>query len=351
MTGAIDDERYKPTAEKGPEEYTDITSAWGQAIDARSDAAKKLDPMAMFLMKANVKKSGVEKEFSTAGLRQFALLAGGSTGAVIDTTEDQIIRLERVNTDDAKAPRLKSVMLIQPIPPYRVDGNIASESLVKLNTQMSREDALKFAEHLEENGYKLGDFNPAFISEMKGDAGYMRDGTPIVIDKGGLDMASSEEREGHTVSSEWIEKHKQWLSPKVDDDHESIFPWLHGTGYISKQERLYPAIADGRIRGVLSDADLALLSVENEVERNQNFEKLREIKPECFCGAEGSINNRNLEEFVALVGEQGLYPSQARQVLDKEHRLGPVPSDVNLSGVVHITPEGKSNQTSIVPGP
>ena len=164
---------------------------------------------------------------------------------------------------------------------------IAFEMLPKLNTKVSSVDSYTLDSHLGNKGYQVNHF-----LYSSGDLGYLPDGTVVALDKDGIDEPTL--KTATPQDAPWL----------IRSNETSIFPYLHGTGYISKQEHFFPALVDHRVRGILSDDDIERL-------KKGELETMRKEKPECFTG----VTAENLSDFVRLVKDEGWYPSQAQEIM------------------------------------
>ncbi|MBY0408347.1 MAG: hypothetical protein K2Q01_11710, partial [Rickettsiales bacterium] len=167
------------------------------------------------------------------------------------------------------------------------------EILPKLDTKVGKADAERFCSHVRSKGYKLDHSDCD-----DGNLGYLPDGTVVGVDKHCIRVTTTPQITA-ADKSHWLV-----FKPHVP----SLFPYLDAQGYISKQEHCFPALTSG-VRGVLTNRDIENLE-------NGKFAAVRDKKPECFKG----ITEDNLEEFIYLVKDQALYPSQARAVL-REHGM------------------------------
>lgn len=282
-------------------EFVTLGEAFQRASDTyaanHKDDGKEHDNLAMYFA-ADVDTKGHEELsglLSSLGFRRFAILAAGTTGVVLQTCNGQVIRI----SDKLGGPsgdRLEVHEELQAI--FKGETSCYTfEILPKLDTSVSNVDCAALMNHLNEKGYWTGDFR-----SQGGDLGYLPDGTIVGVDYNAIDFAKAQE--GHVLNDD------QWL---IASDKKSIFNYLHDTGFISKQEHFFPALRDGRPRGVLSDADIARL-------RKGELEQLRAEKPECLEG----VTKENLAEFIMHVKDFGWYPSQALEIMIGNGHAAPV---------------------------
>ena len=288
------DPRYAPAPEKPREAYTDLLSA---CKSSRRDSSQEL---AEYLARKRDGTQSVLDQLARVGFRKFALLAAGGTGTVLETTAGQVIRLQSIIEDGDELPRRKIIEHLQPIH-FGLDRNASFEVLPKLCTKLSEEQSEEIRGHTLK---KYDDANHA--DPDKGDLGLLPDGTAVLVDKDATDTY----KDGRRIPDELPFDPVRDAAYVVKSDQESIFPSLQGTGYISRQEYFFPALVDGRIRGVLSDDDIARL-------KNGEFAAVQEKAPECFHG----ITEENLSEFITLVKEEGWYPSQAQDIMRERGTL------------------------------
>lgn len=287
---------HKPASPEAPrEEYLRLQDAIQQL--AEQARTSHIDSTALRFCEGSTKEvSKLAHDLARSGHRRFAPLAAGTHAFALQTTAGQIIRIED-NLNAAIGRRAIVHEELQPIQAgeCKKDGSVVFcyEFLPKLDTRVSPEDAARFHAHIRGKGYKAdhGDADD-------GNLGYLPDGTVIGVDKNALKPVAK-------PSVNKADKSNFLVSGRADQ--ESIFEYLHGSRLISKQEKFFPAVADGRIRGVLSDDDITRL-------RDGKLAQIREKKPECFRG----ISDANLDEFIHLVQHEGWYPSQAREIM-REH--------------------------------
>ncbi|MBY0355683.1 MAG: hypothetical protein K2Q12_08155 [Rickettsiales bacterium] len=232
---------------------------------------------------------GFDKLLEKEGFRSFAPVACGSSGAVFKTTAGQVLRLRYVLDKSDTVPPEEIHEQLQTVKHGTWDSYFY-EIMPQIETDVTQKEADAFERHLKAKGYSVEDF-----TYYSGDIGKLPDGTLVGVDK---DAINADEKKFTAADKNWL----------IESDQESIFPYLHGTGYISKQEHFYPALRDKRVRGVLSDSDLQRL-------QQGELEALRLEKPECF----DAVTAENLGQFVELV-KGGLYPSQAQEMLHTSAR-------------------------------
>lgn len=235
----------------------------------------------------------LKNELASLGLRRFAPLATGTTGVVVEAANGQVVRIsDKLGVSPDRAHVHEQ---IQPILRGET-SHYTYEILPKLDTRVSIEDKLKFQEHVQGKNYYLADANVS-----RGDLGYLPDGTVIGVD---IDaVGPRQNQEPHLLNDD------EYL---IASDQQSIFPYLQGTGFISKQEHYFPALMDGRIRDALSDQDISRLL-------NGDFEAVKAEKPECFEG----ITPDNLGDFIAIVRDYGWYPLQAQEIMRDMGKIKP----------------------------
>lgn len=279
---------FSPKPEPSREQYKSLSESALDLPKRRSD-----DDLEHELLASDFANSGAEDFFAQLGFRKFAAIARGSTGFVFETTQNQIIRFQYTGDDKAKYNRPPIYEVLQTITSNYIGDEIVYAILPKVlptNNYLLTND---FIRHLESKNYSVG-----HCDALRNDAGHLPDGTMIGIGKDVIDPPEV---------IKLVEADKAWL---VESDRPSIFLYLHGKGYISKQEHFFPALMDGHPRGVLCDDDIERL-------RGGELETLRGEKPECFEG----INSTNLDAFIGLVKDEGWYPSQAQEIMRERGTL------------------------------
>lgn len=232
--------------------------------------------------------SEFDKFLAEQGFRSFAPLACGSQAVALKTTGGQVLRFRHVSSPTHALKPAATHEQLQCIQ-HGLHKYIEYDILPQLKTDVSEQEQDSFLEHIGSKGFSNNQ-----LRAYKGDLGRLPDGTIVSVDKDGIDQSRLKIPKQITAAD------RNWL---IESDQESIFPYLHGTGFISKQEHFYPALRDKRVRGVLSDSDLQRL-------QQGELETLRLEKPECF----DTVTAEDLGQFVELV-KGGLYPSQAQEML------------------------------------
>ncbi len=240
------------------------------------------------------------KELRKRGFRRFAPLTVGSHGFILETTQNQIIRI--TDHSNTEKPRARVHEELQPITTGEA-GYFSFEILPKVPTKVRKVDADQFVKDLKSKEYikHFDTIDDGYGYMLEGDLGYLPNGKVVGVDKEAIVEKD--------MKRKLVDADKERLV-EAKPGQKSIFDYVP-PGYITDVEDLLPAIADGRARGVLSDDDINAL-------RNGKFEELKDIKPECFTG----ITEKNLGEFIKLVDEQGWYPSQAQEIMTT---LGMIP--------------------------
>lgn len=234
---------------------------------------------------------------SSLGFRRFSRegVKSGSSAAVLPIIEGQVVSIRtRVTRGEKRVTELEQ---LQPIDHHDL-GMIGIAVLPQLEEEPPADAVAAFDKRMCAKGY-ITVINPG-----KGDVLLGKDGKIYGVDKHMLGMKDGVRQTFN------LERDRDYLAKKKPGDRESIFEWLHGTGYISSQERTYPAINDGRVRGVLPDKDRARLE-------QGELGELRREKPECFRG----ITKDNLHSFITLVFDEGWYPVQAQEIMQERGEI------------------------------
>ncbi|NBO19805.1 MAG: hypothetical protein EBV03_11425 [Proteobacteria bacterium] len=314
-----------------PEPARDAYLPLQEAIDRlqQTDSARTRQSEALqFFVNSQKEVGKLAHDLSRIGLRRFASLAVGTHAIALETTEGQIIRIEdHINAGHGNRAEVHEQL--QPIQSGVVkrEGSpyFYYEILPKIDTNVSAEDARKYASHVTGKGYKLDHADHA-----DGNLGYLPDGTVVGVDKNTLRPPASK-RIVQADKSRWL--------VKAQPDQQSIFTYME-PGFISKQEKFFPAIADGRMRGVLTDSDIKRIE-------DGSFASLKDKKPECFKG----ITQENLDEFLHLVKDEGWYPRQAQAMmreagtLVEEKKDRAMPAGIKIGSSAHSAGGGKTGRS------
>jgi hypothetical protein len=284
----------KPTKPESPRtEYVTLEEAFQRAAKKFSgpddqNLAKKFSDYF-----DEIEGQELSDQLSSQGFRKFAVLAAGTSGVTLQTTNGQVIRIGDMHAEDEFGkPREMHRTHVHEQFQAIVRGELTHlmyEVLPKFDTNVLEDDAAAFKQHLIAKGYATHDFD-----HLRGDLGYLPDGSVGGVDLNAINLGDRDKP--HLCKTD-----RHML---IESDQESIFPYLHGSGFISKQEHFFPAIRDGRPRGVLTDADIQRLE-------KGELELVRPLKPECLVG----ITRDNLSEFLMEVRDFGWYPSQALEIL------------------------------------
>lgn len=253
----------------------------------------------------------LSKALAEKGFRRFSFVGQGGTAAVFEISNDQVIRI--TSQGSLHGPRAKALEQIQSIAEYTDLSPMHAEVMPRI-PGATAEDYAVLSQHIADRQYHTYDLEPYDVGSIQG--------TPYSLDRDGLDHKGE-----YTFDAK---RDALWVVKRQPGDPESIFPQLHGTEYISKQERLFPALADGRVRDTLTDADRELLEA-------GGLETLRKEKPECFEG----VTQGNLKYFIKSVFEEGWYPSHVTGHMRASVRDMPVteirvPAPENAKAVANL---------------
>lgn len=242
-------------------------------------------------IKAFAKSTGLEAELAAKGFRSFKPIVYGSTGVVLQTTDDQVIRICQMRTHkDLSLFRAKALQEVQAI--ERVDnGKLVYEILPQYVMNGDPKAFQALGDNLKERGHI-----PKKEKLKKEDVGYTDNGRlAMLLDPDSLDNTKTYHYDP-VKDKPWIVKRPGQKSVQFDLPE----------GIISKQEADCPALMDGRVRGVLTDQDKERLEA-------GEIKALRAEKPECFEG----IADKNLPEFMQYVFGDGMYPQAATKLIQK----------------------------------
>lgn len=281
----------RPPPQPNNEAYVPLQEAIQQLAHTDTGRLRKSEAL-LFFTNSQKELGKLAHDLARAGMRRFAPLAVGTHAIALETTDGQIVRIEdHINAGHGQRAEVHEQLQAIQSGVVKREGHpyFCYEVLPKLDVNVSAEDTKQFKAHVTSKGYKLD-----HADHTEGNLGYLPDGTVVGVDKHALRVPASKEM----IKAD----RAKWLV-QARPGQQSVFAYVEN-GFISKQEKFFPAIADGRMRGVLTDNDIRHLG-------EGNFPTLKANKPECFTG----ITPDNLEEFVYLVKDQGWYPHQAQAIM------------------------------------
>jgi hypothetical protein len=306
------------------------------------------------------KNEELQRRLSSQGLRSFKPMAGGNNSLVLQFPGDvylsgdhlypalQVIRFN-LGTED---PRALALEQIQPIPghdhisilPEKPNNKMIYDILPMVPKRMHKEQWHSFLLHMKEKyGMDVPIITDAVLDSEN--ARSFPDGPPVGVDQDFTRLPDeSAEVPYNTIKYDPKRDAAYVVTGKVDVNGNPIQSRLFGedkkngflpAGTISVQEEYFPALMDGRIRGVLSDEDRVRL----ETGGIEAFNQLRKEKPECFmfpligdlspeekiafqtgglsalCDLRPQgfmqVTPENLSKFMQMVFEDNMYPAQA----------------------------------------
>lgn len=209
---------------------------------------------------------------AASGIRHLGrAVAGGNSCLYFTLPEGQRLRVSRKLEQDSRTRRAPQPEQLQAITAMNL-GNLEFEVLPAVADAATADSHAALLAHAQQRGLRLQD-----VSFENGDSRRLPDGTPIFVDRDAVLHGDNGQQ-----PAQGAEAYRDFLSPipRRDPRRSRLFPQLHALGdhehqYISKQEQYYPALLDGRIRGMLTESDRKRLEA-------GELDALIAEKPECF---------------------------------------------------------------------